>query len=234
MPRQVYTSASAERSLVDEGLRSYLQKVYAYMGLGLALTGFVAYLVASTPALYIPLLTTPLRWVVLLATLAIPFVLGFGIQRLSFQAARGLFGVYAGLMGVALSSIFLAYTGDSIARIFLVTSCTFGGMSLYGYTTQKDLSSWGSFLFMGVLGVVLASVVNLFMQSSALQFALSVITVLVFTGLTAYDTQMIRNMYDANLTEETRGKMAVFGALQLYLDFVNIFLSLLRLFGDRR
>lgn len=228
------TPRSTTASGINVGLRAHLQKVYAYMAGGIGFTGLVSYMVAATPALFNSLMAPPLGYVFLFAPLGVALFLSFGIQKLRSQTAQLLFWLYAGLMGISLSAVFLMYTGQSISRIFLVTSLTFGSMSLYGYTTKRDLSAFGSFLFMGLIGVVLASLVNLFMKSSALQFALSVISVLVFTGLTAYDTQAIRNMYDERLPEETLRKMALFGALQLYLDFVNIFLSLLRLFGDRR
>lgn len=235
MRHSAHTSAHAKNlESIHQGLRAYLQYVYAYMGMGLGLTGLVAFFIASTPALYVPLFQSPLIWLFIFAPMGIAFYFGMAVNRIRLQTARTLFWLYAALMGVSLSSIFLVYTGESIARIFLVTACTFGGMSLYGYTTQRDLSSWGSFFFMGLLGVILASLVNLFFQSSALQFALSVMTVLIFTGLTAYDTQTIRNAYDETLPLEMQGKRAIFGALQLYLDFINIFLALLRLFGDRR
>jgi len=220
--------------LVDAGLRAYMQKVFGMMALGLGVTGFVAYLVATTPALAIPILTTPLMWVFLIATFMIPVTIGVGINRLSASAAQSLFWVYAVLMGITTSGILLTYTGHSVARVFLITACMFGSMSLYGYVTKRDLSSWGSFLFMGLMGLVIASVVNLFVGSSAFQMALSVIGVLVFTGLTAYDVQMIRGFYRSNMDAESQNKVVTLGALSLYLDFVNIFFSLLRLMGDRR
>ncbi len=219
---------------VDQGLRAYMQKVFAMMGLGLVLSGGVAYFVASTPALFIPLLTTNLKWVVLIATFAIPLTLGMGINRLKASTAQALFWAYAALMGITCAGICLAFTSESIARVFLVTACMFGGMCLYGYTTKKDLTAWGSFLFMGLFGLIIASVVNLFIGSSPLQMALSVVSVIVFTGLTAYDVQMIRSFYHSGMSAEAETKAATFGALHLYLDFVNIFFALLRLFGDRR
>jgi FtsH-binding integral membrane protein len=235
MRRPISTSAASNPSdLIHAGLRSYLQRVYMYMGMGLGFTALVAFFIASTPSIHVPLFQSGLMWLFIFAPLGIALFFTSSIRGMRAQTAQILFWTYTALMGVSLSSIALIYTGESIARIFLITSCTFCGMSLYGYTTQKDLSSFSSFLFMGLLGVILASLVNLFMQSSALQFALSVMTVLIFTGLTAYDTQKIRDMYDASLPEETQTKMALMGALQLYLDFLNIFLALLRLFGDRR
>ncbi|TGW15442.1 Bax inhibitor-1/YccA family protein [bacterium NHP-B] len=234
MDRSLNKSVGRGGVLVDAGLRVYMQKVFSTMGLGLALTGLVAYVVASTPALYRVILGTPLVWVLLIATLAVPVTLGASIGRLRGSTAQMLFWGYAALMGATASSVFLIYTMESVARVFLITSCMFGGMSLYGYTTKRDLTNWGSFLFMGVLGLVLASVVNLFVGSTPLQMALSVVAVLVFTGLTAYDVQMIARLYQPSAGEDVRKKSVVLGALSLYLDFINMFFALLRLFGDRR
>ena len=218
---------------IDVGLREFMQKVFGTMALGLGVTGLIAYVVASSPALYVPLLTTPLRWVFLLATLGLPLTLAFGLNKLSEGTARALFWAYAAVMGVSTSSILLAYTGESVARVFLITACMFGGMSLYGYVTKRDLSAYHSFFMMGLWGVILASLVNLFVGSSALQMALSVITVLVFTGLTAYDVQKIRSFY-YQAPEGLHSKFITLSALSLYLDFINIFFAMLRLFGDRR
>lgn len=235
MAQRSFEKASSRSAVgLNEGLRVFMQQIFSTMGLGLAVTGAVAYFVASEPALYIPILTTPLRWVLLLATLAIPLTVGMGIRRLSHNTARTLFWAYAVLMGASLSSILLAYTQESIARVFLITACMFGGMSLYGYVTKNDLSRFGSFLFMGLLGVILASVVNMFIGSTPLQLALSVVTVLVFTGLTAYDVQMIKGFYRPGLSEAEHSKFVTLSALNLYLDFINIFLAMMRLFGDRR
>lgn len=234
MDRSLNKSVGRGGVLIDAGLRVYMQKVFSTMGLGLALTGLVAYVVASTPALYRVILGTPLVWVLLIATLAVPVTLGASIGRLRASTAQMLFWGYAALMGATTSSVFLIYTMESVARVFLITSCMFGGMSLYGYTTKRDLTNWGSFLFMGVLGLVLASIVNLFVGSTPLQMALSVIAVLVFTGLTAYDVQMIARLYQPSAGEDVRKKSVVLGALSLYLDFINMFFALLRLFGDRR
>ncbi|WP_031933691.1 Bax inhibitor-1/YccA family protein [Candidatus Hepatobacter penaei] len=234
MDRSLNKSVGRGGVLVDAGLRVYMQKVFSTMGLGLALTGLVAYVVASTPALYGVILGTPLVWVLLIATLAVPVTLGASIGRLRASTAQMLFWGYAALMGATTSSVFLIYAMESVARVFLITSCMFGGMSLYGYTTKRDLTNWGSFLFMGVLGLVLASVVNLFVGSTPLQMALSVVAVLVFTGLTAYDVQMIARLYQPSAGEDVRKKSVVLGALSLYLDFINMFFALLRLFGDRR
>lgn len=228
------TDTARTTTKIDAGLRTFMQRVFSTMGLGLALTGFAAYFVASTPALYIPLLTTPLRWVLLLATIGIPLGLGAGLRKLSASAASALFWTYAGLMGASLSTILLMYTGESVARIFLITACLFGSMSLYGYTTNKDLTAWSSFLFMGLWGIVLASVVNLFLGSSSFQMALSFLSVIVFTGLTAYDVQNIRGFYRNGMTDDDKSRATTLGALHLYLNFINIFLALMRLFGDRR
>lgn len=227
---------------VDEGLRSYMLGVYNYMASGVALTGVVAYLTSVlagssletlTPlgqALY----TSPLRWVVMLAPLAFVFFLGFRMQKMSVGAAQATFWLFAGVMGISLSSIFLVFTNQSITQVFFVTAATFGALSLWGYTTKRDISGWGSFLFMGVVGIVIAALVNLFLQSSALQFAISVIGVLVFAGLTAYDTQRIKDGYlMVRGNAELAAKSAIMGALSLYLDFINMFVMLLNLFGQR-
>lgn len=219
---------------VDEGLRAYLLKVFNYMTLGLALTGVVAFFVSTSPAMLQAIFGTPLKWVVLFAPLGLVLLLSFRIQSLSPAAAQGLFWVYAAAMGLSLSTIFIAYTGASIARVFFITAATFGSMSLWGYTTRRDLSGFGSFLFMGLIGLVIASIVNLFLKSSGFDFVLSVLGVLIFTGLTAYDMQNIKQSYYAIGDAETAEKMSIMGALQLYLDFINLFLSLLRLMGDRR
>jgi uncharacterized protein len=219
---------------IDVGLRQYMLRVYNYMAGGLALTGVVALLVASSPDLIRAIYGTPLQWVVMLAPLAFVMVLSFGINRLSLGASQAIFWGFAAVMGLSLSWIFLRYTGASVARVFFITGGTFAGMSLYGYTTKRDLTGIGSFLFMGLIGIIIASLVNLFLQSSALYFAISVIGVLIFVGLTAYDTQRIKEMYWAGDAAIVAGKKAIMGALTLYLDFINLFLMLLRLFGDRR
>jgi FtsH-binding integral membrane protein len=219
---------------VDLGLRKFMLQVYNYMTLALILTGVVAFGVSTSQTLVSALYASPLKWVIMLAPLGIVFFLSFKIHSLSLKAAQTTFWVYAGAVGLSLGYIFLIYTGASVARVFFITAATFGATSLYGYTTQKDLSSFGSFLFMGLIGIVIASVVNLFLKSNALTFAISIIGVLVFVGLTAYDTQNIRQAYMERDDQETSGKKAIFGALQLYLDFINLFVMLLRLLGDRR
>ena len=231
-PRAVSTPVAVDR--IDEGLRSYMLQVYNYMGLGLALTGLVAFFVASTPALYQPIFGTPLKWVVMLAPLGFVFFLSAKIQTMSTSAAQITFWLFAGVMGLSMASIFLAFTGASIARVFFITAGTFGAMSLYGYTTKRDLTAWGSFLFMGLIGIIIASLVNIFIASSALQFAISVIGVIVFVGLTAYDTQQIKSMYYEGDGADVMTKKTVMGALRLYLDFINLFIMLLQLFGQSR
>jgi FtsH-binding integral membrane protein len=227
-------TVARDRVLIDEGLRQYMLRVYNYMASGLAITGLVAWITASTPALLQAIYGTPLLWVVMLAPLGFVFFLSARIHAVSFSTAQTLFWVFAGVMGLSLASIFLVYTETSIARVFFITASAFAAMSLYGYTTKRDLSGWGSFLFMGLIGIIIALVVNLFVQSSALQFAISVIGVLVFTGLTAYDTQRIKEIYFESDSPEVAGKKAVMGALRLYLDFINLFIMLLHLLGSRR
>jgi len=233
------------RADIDEGLRAYMLRVYNYMTAGLGLTGLVAFAVANVPALGgifyhavqvqggVIMQPNLLGWVAIFSPLALVFFLSMRIQTMSFGSAQLTFWVFAGLMGVSLASIFWVYTGTSIARVFFITAGTFGAMSLYGYTTKRDLTGWGSFLFMGLIGIVIASLVNLFLASPALYFAISVIGVLIFTGLTAYDTQKIKEMYLESDGSEIAGKKALMGALRLYLDFINLFIMLLRLFGSR-
>jgi FtsH-binding integral membrane protein len=222
-----------DRALFDEGLRRHMLRVYNYMGLGLVMTGLVAFIVASTPALYVPIFSTPLKWVVMLAPLAFVFFFSFRIQTMSAATAQTMFWVFCAVMGLSLASVFLVFTGASIARTFFITAAMFGATSLYGYTTKRDLSQFGSFLIMGLIGVVIASLVNLFVGSTALQFAISVIGVLVFVGLTAWDTQSIKEQYAENFGDESLQKLAVFGAFSLYLNFVNIFQLLLSFTGQR-
>jgi uncharacterized protein len=228
------TTGAYARPGVDEGLRSYMLRVYNYMGAGLALSGIIAYLVGNSPDAMAAIFGTPLQWVVMLAPLAFILVLSFGINRMSASTAQLLFWAFSATMGVSLASIFVVYTGASIARVFFISAATFGAMSLYGYTTKRNLAQFGSFLFMGLIGVVLASIVNIFLGSSALGFAISVIGVLVFVGLTAHDTQMIREWYVEGDDAGQMTKKAVYGALNLYLDFINLMMMLLRLFGERR
>lgn len=217
----------------DEGLRRHMLRVYNYIGLGLVVTGIVAFIVGTTPALYVPIFSTPLKWVAILAPLAFVMFFSFRIQSMTAAGAQGLYWAFCAVMGVSLASIFLVFTGTSIARTFFIAASMFGAMSLYGYTTKRDLSKFGSFLIMGLIGVVIASVVNLFLASSALQFAVSVIGILVFIGLTAWDTQRIKEEYAENAGAEANQKLAVMGAFSLYLNFVNIFQLLLNFTGER-
>jgi FtsH-binding integral membrane protein len=217
----------------DAGLRRHMLAVYNYMMLGLALTGAVAFAVGTTPALYVPIFSTPLKWVVMLAPLAFVLFFSFRIHAISAATAQLLFWAFAAVMGLSLASIFLVFTGTSIARTFFIAAAMFGATSLYGYTTRRDLSQFGSFLIMGLIGVVLASLVNLFLGSSTLQFVVSVAGILVFVGLTAWDTQTIKERYAESLDSESGHKMAVFGAFSLYLNFINIFQLLLHFTGQR-
>ncbi|MDX3927535.1 MAG: Bax inhibitor-1/YccA family protein [Shinella sp.] len=227
-------------AMIDEGLRSYMLRVYNLMALGLVITGVVAFaasqmafaggqLTAFGQAIYV----SPLKWIVMLAPLALVFYMSFRIHTMSVAAAQTTFWVYAGLMGLSLSSIFLIYTGASIVQTFFVSAAAFGALSLYGYTTKRNLSAIGSFLIMGLFGLIIASLVNIFLQSSALEFAISAIGVLVFAGLTAWDTQKIKEMYFEADDDVVAGRKAIMGALTLYLDFINLFLFLLRFLGNR-
>jgi hypothetical protein len=230
---------------IDAGLRAYMIRVYNYMASGVALTGLVAWFTFSAAVTDVggslqltsfgqTIFHGPLMWVLILAPLGLVFLLSFGINRLSAGTALMLFFVYAGLLGLSLASIFLVYTGQSITQVFFISAATFGAMSLWGYTTQRDLTGMGSFMFMGLIGIIIASLVNMFLQSGPLGWAISVIGVLVFVGLTAYDTQRIKEMYNVQDDGTVTGRKAVMGALSLYLDFINLFLMLLRIFGDRR
>ena len=233
------TGARTEAA-IDQGLRSYMLKVYNYMAAGLALTGIAAvgtYNLAVGADGLTPfgnaLFNTPLKWVLFLAPFAMVMYLSFRLHKMSVATAQAVFWAYAALMGVSFASLGMVYTHGSIAQVFLITAVTFGALSLYGYTTKRDLTGMGSFLFMGLIGIILASIINIFLASSALQFALSIIGVLVFTGLTAYDSQKIKEMYFEGDGAQVMGQKAISGALTLYLDFINLFLSLLRIFGNR-
>lgn len=219
---------------IDEGLRNHMLRVYNYMAMGLGITGVVAYFLSTQMGLMQAIHGTALKYVFLFAPLGLVFYISARIRTLPAKTAQTLFWVYSASMGISLSSIFLMFTGESITQVFFISASTFGAMSLYGYTTKRDLTQFGSFLFMGVIGLVLASVVNIFMQSGMMQMVISAIAVLVFTGLTAYDTQMIKEFYLESDSKETAQKKAIFGALSLYLDFINIFIALLNLFGERR
>ena len=239
------TVGRAEVGVIDQGLRAYMLRVYNYMAVGVAITGVVAYLAYAMAVVQTDagvqltsfgnlIFQSPFKWVVILAPLGMVFLISARIGSMSLSGAQLSFWAFAGLMGLSLASIFLVFAGESIARVFFITAASFGALSLYGYTTQKDLSGWGSFLFMGLIGVVLASLVNLFLGSTALQFAISVVGVLVFAGLTAYDTQQIKELYYVGDDGTVAGRKAIMGALRLYLDFINLFMMLLQLFGDRR
>jgi uncharacterized protein len=229
---------------VDDGLRRYMLNIYNHMGLALIISGLVAFFAAQSEAyvnaLYIMdgsriIGMNPLGWVVALSPLAAVMVLSFGQQRLSLNGARLAFFGFSILMGLSLVTIALSYTGSSIARVFFITAATFGVMSLYGYTTKRDLTKLGNFLMMAVIGLIIASLVNIFLKSSMLQFALSALGVLVFTGLTAYDTQKLKHMYyELAAAGEAQAKLVIIGALTLYLDFINIFTSLMHLLGERK
>ncbi len=237
-PSAVRTGAGARVEGIDQGLRAFMLGVYNNMAAGLALTGIVAYATyawaASNEAVAQTLYGSPLRWVIMLAPLAFVFGLSAAVHKMQPATARLVFLAFAAVMGLSMSSIFLVFTGQSIAQTFFVTAASFGALSLYGYTTKKDLSGWGSFLFMGVIGLVIAMIVNIFLQSSALQFAISAIGVLVFAGLTAYDTQRLKVTYDLVAGDAVAaGRASIIGALQLYLDFINLFTFLLHFMGNR-
>lgn len=237
-------TTSAQSALIDEGLRAHMNKVYGLMAGGMAITGVVAWLLATMAVgpdgqlsqLGVAIYTTPLKWVLMFAPLLVVFAFSATLRKMTASTAQMVFLGYSALMGASLSSIFLVFTGMSIAQTFLVTAIAFAGLSLYGYTTKRNLTAFGSFLMMGLIGLIVASIVNIFLQSSAMQFAISVIGVLLFAGLTAYDTQNIKNTYLqlANSDSEFLGKAAIMGALQLYLDFINLFMFLLQFLGDRR
>ena len=241
------STATKQSIVMDEGLRAYMLKVYNYMATGVLLTGIIALLtfkmsviidasgsIVALTSLGNKIYLSGLKWLIMLAPLGIVLLMSFGINKMSSATAQTVFWVFAGLMGLSLSSILLIYTGLSVTRVFFITSATFGAMSIYGYTTKRDLTKFGSFLFMGLIGIIIASLVNIFLKSSMMYFIISILGVLIFVGLTAYDTQKIKNMYVASDSGEVIGKKAIMGALTLYLDFINLFIMLLRLFGQRR
>ena len=228
--------AGARTAEIDVGLRAHMNKVYGLMSVGMLLTAAVAWGVGTNEALLSAIFATPLKWVVMFAPLIMVFAFGALINRLSVAAAQLFFYAYASVMGLSISFIFAVYTGTSIAQTFLVTAIAFAGLSLYGYTTKRDLSGMGTFLMMGLIGLVVASIVNLFLGSGALAFAISVIGILIFAGLTAYDTQSIKNEYIEHAQHgdaEWLGKSAIMGALRLYMDFINMFMFLLQFLGNR-
>jgi FtsH-binding integral membrane protein len=226
--------ASSTSATYDAGLREYMLRVYNNMGFALAISGLVSFVVANSPSLMKTIFTTPLQWVVLLAPLGFVLFFSAKINKMSASSAQNYLWIFAGLMGLSLAPLFLVYTGASIAKVFFITASLFGSMSLYGYTTKKDLTAWGSFLMMGLIGIILASLVNLFLKSSGLDFVVSILGVIIFTGLTAYDTQRIKSMYYQLSDSESISKAATMGALALYMDFINLFIMLLRFFGERR
>jgi FtsH-binding integral membrane protein len=238
---------TATTAAIDAGLRAYMIRIYNYMAAGVALTGVTAWLtynaavvtdvsgkITGLTSFGQAIVSGPLTIVLFLGTLGIVFFLSFRIDKLQAGTAMALFMLYAALLGLMLSSVFLSYTGASITRTFFISAASFGALSLYGYTTQRDLSPIGSFLIMGLFGLIIAMLVNMFLKSSGLDFAISAIGVLIFAGLTAWDTQKIKEMYDANDDGTVSGRKAVMGALTLYLDFINLFLFMLRFLGDRR
>lgn len=230
---------------VDEGLRTYMLRVYNYMASGVLLTGIMAMLTFESPAVASLLFQitpdgqyitgyTGLGWVVAFSPLIFVFAMSFGAHRMRASTLQGMFWAFAAVMGLSLSSVLFIYTGISVTRIFFITAAAFGTLSLWGYTTKKDLSGWGSFLIMGVFGILIAMVVNWFLASPAIDYGISILGVLIFAGLTAYDTQKIKRMYYEGDSHEMASKKAIMGALRLYLDFINMFLFMLRLFGGRR
>ena len=238
--RMVARPSARTAEVIDQGLRSYMLRVYNYMAVGLGLTGLAAVLTFNAAvdngqltAFGQMLFVSGFKWVVIFAPLALVFFLSFRVQHMSVAAAQLTFWIYAALVGVSFASLGLVFAHESIARVFFVTAASFGGLSIWGYTTRRDLTGMGSFLFMGLIGILIAMVVNIFLASSALQFVISAVGVLVFAGLTAYDTQKIKEMYYEQDDQATLGRKAIMGALNLYLDFINLFLMLLQLFGNR-
>ena len=242
MENKIFTKTETV-SDVHEGLRQYMIKVYNFMAAGLCLTALSAYLVANTSLMQLFFRInqmgqitglSALGWIAFIAPLIMVFAFGWVVSRGTASQVQALFWGYAAVMGASLTPIFLAYTGTSVARVFLITAGMFGGMSIYGYTTKRDLSNMGSFLFMGLIGIIIATIVNIFLKSPGLYYAISFIAILVFTGLTAFDTQKIRQIYSEYDNSEVLTKKAIAGALSLYLDFINMFIYLLQFFGDRR
>lgn len=237
-------TSAASTAQINEGLRSYMLRIYNYMGAGLAVTGFVAFMFSQTPALLSLIYHveggavggyTMFGWLVAFSPLIMALALNVGINRMQLSTLHIMYWAFAVLMGMSLSSLFLMFTGESLTRVFFITATMFGGMSLWGYTTKKDLAGFGSFLVMGVWGLIAASIINIFMQSTALHFAVSVLAVIIFTGLTAYDTQRLKQLYfQVAGSGEALARVSLMGALSLYIDFINIFIHLLQLVGDRR
>ena len=240
-------AAQQSTVVMDEGLRAYMLKVYNYMATGVLLTGIFALItfkmsaVSNDNGMLIGLTSfgntiynSGFRWIVILAPLVPFFMFITGLRKMSSSKAKTLFWIFSALWGISLSSLLMEYTGTSVARVFFITSATFGAMSIYGYTTKRDLTKLGSFLIMGLFGLIIAMIVNMFMRSPMMYYVISILGVLIFIGLTAYDTQKIKNMYAASDSGEVIGKKAVMGALTLYMDFINLFIFMLRLFGQRR
>lgn len=225
------TSSSSE---IDSGLREFMVRVYGYMGLGLGISALAAFMMLQNPAFMVSIASTPMIYAMIFAPLVIVMFLGARLHKMTASTAQMVFLFYSAVMGMSLSFTLALYTTASVVNIFLISASLFGSMSIYGYTTQKDLTSMGSFMMMGVWGLIIASVVNMFLGSGVMDFFICVIAVIVFTGLTAYDTQNIKNIYYVSDSSETAMKKAIIGALQLYIDFINIFIALLRLFGERR
>jgi FtsH-binding integral membrane protein len=232
-PKEFVTYKDLDQVLYDEGLRKFMLQVFNYMTLALAISGLVALGVSMSPAATALIWGTPLKWVAIFAPLGMSLAFMFMINKISSTSAMYFLFAFAAVMGISLSSIFIIYKLGSIAQVFFITSATFGSASLYGYTTKKDLTSMGSFLMMGVLGLVIASVVNIFLASSVLTFIVSILAVLIFTGLTAYDTQELKSVFDETTGEEQE-KAGIIGALNLYLNFINIFVALMQLIGEKK
>ena len=232
--RRFMTRTQAEAAQVDTGLRSYMLRVYNYMSVALALTGAVAFFVSTSPAMLQTIFGTPLKWVVMLAPLGMVFFLSARMHKMKVGTAQACFWAFAAAMGLSLATIFVIYTGTSVARVFFITAGAFAGLSLIGYTTKKDLSGMRTFLFMGVIGLILAMIVNMFLGSSGLQLIISVVGVLIFAGLTAYDTQKIKLAYYEGDSSDVGEKKAIMGALKLYLDFLNMFIFLMHILGVAR
>jgi len=223
----------ADQAVYDAGLRAHMLRVFNYMTGGLAVTGLVAFLTSQSPAMLQLIFGTPLKWVVMLAPLAFVFFISFRLQTISSATLQALFWAFSAVMGLSMAAIFLVFTQSSIARVFFISAAMFAGTALWGYTTKRDLTGMGSFLMMGLIGIIIAGLVNIFIASSAMQFAISVIGVIVFTGLTAFDVQRIKETFNEGWGVEANNKLAVFGALSLYLNFINLFTSLLNLMGQR-
>lgn len=226
----------AQGAYYSAGLRSYLVKVYNYMAMALGLTGLVAFLAASSETLMQAIYGSPLQWVVMLAPIGLVFFMSYKLSSLTMQATLGVFAAFSAMMGLSLSYIFLVYTSESIARVFFISASMFGAMAYYGNVTKKDLSQFGSFLMMGLVGIIIASIVNIFLGSAPLHFAISIVGVILFTGMTAFDAQKVKDMYFKfnDGSDVATKKLAIMGATTLYFDFINLFLSLLRLMGDSR